>query len=198
MAIQMGQFRLILASSSPRRRELLSQLGVSFLVQGADIDESVQPGEPPARYVERLAREKAAAVAARSPGALVLAADTTVVRDDEILGKPQDVADAERMLTSLAGRAHEVLTGIAVDGPARASRVVRTEVRFRSLSREEIAWYARSGEPLDKAGAYALQGAAGAFITGIQGSPSNVVGLPLAETVELLRQAGLRLPWEGV
>lgn len=197
MAISMGQMRLVLASSSPRRRELLSQLGLSFQVQGADIDEAVRPGEAPALYVERLAREKAAAVAARSPGALVLAADTTVVLGEELLGKPRDVADAERMLGALSGRAHEVFTGIALGGPASLGRVVRTEVTFRVLSREEIAWYARSGEPLDKAGAYAIQGKAGAFITRIQGSPSSVVGLPLAETVELLKQAGFPLPWEG-
>ncbi|HLL51928.1 MAG TPA: Maf family protein [Myxococcaceae bacterium] len=188
--------RLVLASSSPRRRELLSSLGLTFEVKGADIDEAVRPGESPPAYVERLAREKAAAVAAKYPGAAVLAADTSVVLEEEILGKPKDVADAERMLAALSGRGHSVLTGIAVAGPLERSRVIGTEVRFRPLSPEEIAWYARTGEPLDKAGAYAIQGIAGAFISEIRGSPSNVVGLPLWETVELLQRAGVRMPWE--
>jgi septum formation protein len=188
--------RLVLASSSPRRRELLSSLGISFEVKGADIDESVRPEESPPAYVERLAREKAAAVAARFPGALVLAADTSVVLDEQILGKPTDVADAERMLAALSGRGHSVLTGVAVAGPLERSRVIGTEVRFRQLAAREIAWYARTGEPMDKAGAYAIQGIAGAFISEIRGSPTNVVGLPLWETVELLQQAGFPLPWE--
>jgi len=189
--------RLILASNSPRRRGFLQQLGLSFEVQAADLDESVRSGEVPTAYVERLAREKAQAVAGKAPGALVLGADTTVVAGEAILGKPVDASDAERMLASLSGREHDVFTGVAVAGPVVLSQVVRTRVRFRAVSAQEIAWYVRTGEPLDKAGAYAIQGIAGAFVTAIEGSPSSVVGLPLAETVELLRRAGYPLPWEA-
>jgi len=196
MVIPRGQMRLILASNSPRRRGFLQQLGLSFEVQAADLDESVQPGESPVAYVERLARQKAQAVAAKAAGTVVLGADTTVVVGEAILGKPADAADAARMLAALSGRAHEVLTGVAVVGPVTLSQVVKTRVYFRAVSAQEIDWYVRTGEPLDKAGAYAIQGLAGAFVTEIEGSPSSVVGLPLAETVELLRRVGYPLPWE--
>jgi septum formation protein len=176
---------LVLASGSPRRAQLLGHLGVAFEVRPADLDESVLPGEEARAYVERLARAKAAAVA--GGGELVIAADTTVEVDGTILGKPVDRADAARMLRLLSGRTHRVHTGVAV---ADRSIIVTTEVRFVDLTEGEIAWYVGSGEPLDKAGAYAIQGAGGAFVAAIDGSASNVVGLPLAELVDLLRAAG--------
>ena len=184
---------LILASASPRRRELLTHLGIAFSVSPADLDESLIPGEHASAYVERLARAKA------SGQGLILAADTSVVIDDEVLGKPgTDLTLGSTMLRRLSGRAHQVMTGIAVSSAAGvSSRVVISEVHFRKLSEPEIAWYVSTQEGADKAGGYALQGRAGAFITSIVGSPSNVIGLPLAETVELLRAAGLRLPMDG-
>ncbi|HSD19461.1 MAG TPA: Maf family protein [Anaeromyxobacter sp.] len=190
--------RLVLASQSPRRRELLAQLGVPHEVRPASTDESVLPGEPARDYVLRVAREKARAVG----GELVLAADTAVVLRGEVLGKPRDAEDARRMLAALSGTAHEVLTGVCVrrdsgEGAVELDAVVSTAVRFAPLGAAEIAWYVGTGEPLDKAGAYAIQGAGGAFVLGVEGSVSNVVGLPLAETAELLRRAGLTLPWDA-
>jgi septum formation protein len=189
--------RLVLASQSPRRRELLAQLGVALEVRPADADESVLPGEPARDYVLRVAREKARAV----DGEVVLAADTAVVLRGDVLGKPADAGDARRMLAMLSGTRHEVLTGVCVRRNAAAlgvelDAVVSTTVRFRGLTTAEIDWYVATGEPLDKAGAYALQGAGGAFVLSVEGSVSNVVGLPLAETAELLRRAGFVLPWE--
>lgn len=178
----------VLASGSPRRKQLLAQLGLTFTVRPADLDEAVRPGEAPAAYVERLARAKAAAV----EGAIVLAADTTVAVGAEILGKPGDAADARRMLGLLSGREHSVFTGIATKSHAR---VVQTRVWFRRLSAAEIDWYVASPEPYDKAGGYAVQGLAAAFIERLDGSPTNVIGLPLPETLELLATAGLHLPW---
>jgi septum formation protein len=184
--------RFVLASGSPRRRELLAQLGLLFDVEPAHLDETPKPLEEPAAYVLRLAGEKAAAVAQRHPHRIVLAADTTVALGKEILGKPRDGAEAAQMLTQLSGRTHEVFTGISAAG---RSRVVRTAVRFRALSPAEIAWYVGTGEPLDKAGAYAVQGRAGAFVEALDGSPTNVIGLPLPETLALLTEAGLTLPF---
>jgi septum formation protein len=187
--------RLVLASQSPRRRELLAQLGVALEVRPAHADESQAPGEAPRAYVLRVARDKARAV----PGDLVLAADTAVVLGDEILGKPADAADARRMLAALSGTVHEVLTAVVVRRAAPAlelDAVVATRVRFASLSPAQLDWYVATGEPLDKAGAYAIQGAGGAFVLEVEGSVSNVVGLPLAETAALLGRAGFPLPWE--
>jgi septum formation protein len=189
--------QLVLASQSPRRRERLAGLGIPLLVRPADADESVLAGEHPSAYVARVAREKARAV----PGEVVLGADTAVVLDDIILGKPRDAADAARMLRSLSGARHEVLTAVCVrrNGPGLAlehEALVATEVRFRPLEEEEVAWYVASGEPLDKAGAYALQGLGGAFVEAVSGSVSGVVGLPLAETLALLSAAGFPMPWE--
>lgn len=188
--------RLVLASQSPRRRELLGQLGLALEVRPAHADESVAPGEPPRDYVLRVARDKARAV----PGELVLAADTAVVLGGEVLGKPEGEEDARRMLRALSGTDHEVLTAVVVRRTAPAlelDAVVATRVRFAPLSAREIDWYVGTGEPLDKAGAYAIQGAGGAFVLAVEGSVSNVVGLPLAETAALLRRAGLALPWEA-
>ena len=188
---------LVLASASPRRRDLLAQLGLAFEVAAADIDETPRAAEPPHLYVLRVAREKAQAVAAARPGAWVLAADTTVVLDGDILGKPRDAAEAHATLARLSGRTHEVLTGVALAGPAgaEASEVVRTQVTFRAASSAELAWYVATGEPLDKAGSYAVQGKGGFLVQALQGSPTNVIGLPLGETLALLARAGLSLPW---
>ncbi|RKH40057.1 Maf family protein [Corallococcus sicarius] len=188
---------LVLASASPRRKDLLAQLGLRFTVAAADIDETPMAGEIARNYVHRLAVEKARAVAARHPDAWVLAADTTVALGSDLLGKPRDAQEARAMLGQLSGQTHEVFTGIAVAGRAQASQVVRTQVTFRALSREEIAWYADTGEPLDKAGAYAIQGKGGFLVASIEGSPTNVIGLPLGETLALLAQAGVPLPWRA-
>lgn len=190
--------RLVLASQSPRRRELLAGLGIEIEVRPANADEAVLPGESAPDYVLRVAREKARAV----PGAIVLGADTAVVLRGEVLGKPSDPADARRMLRSLSGSVHEVLTGVCVRRnepapPREESEVVATSVRFAPMSDSELDWYVATGEPLDKAGAYAIQGAGGTFVLGVEGSVSNVIGLPLAETAALLRRAGLPLPWDG-
>jgi septum formation protein len=189
--------RLVLASQSPRRRELLEQLGIPLEVRPANTDESALTGEAPRAYVARVAREKARAVA----GGVVLAADTAVVLGDVVLGKPRDPEDARRMLRALSGTTHEVLTAVCVrtggPEPAEHERVVATEVAFAPLSAAEVDWYVATGEPLDKAGAYAIQGAGSAFVLSVRGSVSNVVGLPLAETAALLRRAGLALPWDG-
>jgi septum formation protein len=189
--------RLVLASQSPRRRELLAQLGLAVDVRPAHADESTLPGEAPRGYVLRVAREKARAV----PGDLVLAADTAVVLGTEVLGKPTGADDARRMLRALSGTVHEVLTAVCVRRAAPAAveldAVVATKVRFARLSPAAIEWYVATGEPLDKAGAYAIQGAGGAFVLSVEGSVSNVVGLPLAETADLLARAGLPLPWSG-
>lgn len=168
----------------------MGHLGVPFEVRPADVDETLRAGEKARAYVERLAREKAAAVTAD----VVLAADTSVVLDEVVLGKPgHDPELGADMLRRLSGRAHEVVTGLAVSSARGVeSRVVAATVHFRALSDEEIEWYVASGEGADKAGGYALQGRAGAFITSVEGSPSNVIGLPLTDTVELLRNAGLR------
>lgn len=188
---------LILASGSPRRREFLEQTGVPFVVRPAAIDETPRPDEAPADYVRRLARTKATAVPA--DGAVVLAADTVVACDGHLLGKPRDDADAADMLRQLADRDHTVLTGIAVHDPARAAvddHVEQTRVRFSPLSDHDIAWYVATGEPHDKAGAYAIQGHAALFIESITGNYSNVVGLPLPATRRLLARAGVDLAGE--
>lgn len=189
---------LYLASGSPRRRELLTQIGVPFTAISADIDETPLIDESPAAYVERLARGKAEAgraVLAVSESGIpicVLGADTAVVLDGQILGKPVDEADAVAMLMALSDREHEVLTAIAVlDGQRCESRVVRSLVRFRPISREEAAAYWASGEPLDKAGGYGIQGLGAVFVAGLNGSYSAVVGLPVCETAELLGHFGI-------
>jgi septum formation protein len=180
---------IVLASASPRRAELLRAAGLDFEVQPADVDEAVHAGEAPREYVLRLAVDKANAVLQLRRGSIVLAADTTVVVDDEILAKPQDAGDARRMLRLLSGRVHEVMTGVAVARSAGIdARVAVTTVEFAPLADEEIAWYVASGEPLDKAGAYGIQGLASRFVTRIEGSYSNVVGLPVALVYEMLRR----------
>ena len=190
---------LHLASASPRRRELLQQIGVPHRLVSAPIDESVLPGELPVAYVERLARAKAAAGLAVLGGedACVLGADTAVVLDGRILGKPADRAEGLAMLAALSGRSHKVLTAVAVCDHGRcAARVVSSRVHFRTLSTAEREAYWASGEPQDKAGGYAIQGLAAIFVERLEGSYSAVVGLPLAETAELL--GGFGIPcWQG-
>jgi septum formation protein len=188
--------RLILASASPRRSELLARAGVRFEVVPADIDESRRPGEAPASYAARLAQAKAAAVHTAHAAAWVLAGDTVVVDGEDVLFKPTDGADAARMLERLGGRRHTVLTATCLVGPGgeRAERLVATWVRFRALERAEIDSYVASGEWQGKAGGYAAQGRAAAFVAAIDGSYTNVVGLPLAETLEDLRDFGVARP----
>ncbi len=176
---------LVLASGSPRRSELLRAAGIDFTVRVADVDEKVLPNELPRDYVVRLSREKAQAVAA--DGEIVLGADTTVVVLNEIIGKPVDAKDAERMLRLLSGKWHEVLTGVSlVNDGKTTSDVAVTRVKFAKLSDEEIGWYVASGEPMDKAGAYGIQGHASRFIERIEGSYSNVVGLPVQMVYRML------------
>ena len=184
-----------LASGSPRRRELLQQIGVSFRVVGAAVDESVLPGEGSAAYVGRLAEAKACSGWESSrdvPQVPVLAADTAVVLDGKILGKPTDRQDAEGILLQLSGRTHEVLTAVALrTASGLESRISRSEVTFRGISAAEAQLYWDTGEPRDKAGAYAIQGRAAVFIADLRGSFSGVMGLPLFETAELLSAAGV-------
>jgi nucleoside triphosphate pyrophosphatase len=181
-----------LASASSRRRALLAQIGVAHVVAGADIDEAVWPGEPAADYVLRMARAKALAVRAQHAALPVLAADTTVVIDAAICGKPQDEAAGVAMLERLSGRVHQVLTAVALAaGGTVTARLSSSEVRFRPLSRAECLAYWRSGEPRDKAGGYAVQGYAAVFIEHLAGSYSGVMGLPLFETAQLLSAAGV-------
>ena len=175
------QATLILASRSPRRAELLIAAGFAFELVAADVDETPRAGEAPDAYVERLAVEKARAVHALRPDARVLGADTTVTIDGEILGKPVDEADAVRMLRLLRGRTHDVHTGVALVSSAGVqSAVDTTRVWFDAMTDEDISWYVGTGEPVDRAGAYAIQGFASRFIPRIEGSYSNVVGLPVA------------------
>lgn len=181
---------LLLASGSPRRRELLTQAGLRFDVLPADIDETLRSGETPTDYVQRLALEKAQAIYALHQKAVVLGADTTVVLDGEVLGKPIDLADAERMLRSLAGRAHQVHTGIAVvSSSVQKVHLETTTVFFDAIAEADLQHYLASGDSLDKAGAYGIQGYAARWISRIEGDFFNVVGLPVAATVRLLKDA---------
>ncbi|HMA12695.1 MAG TPA: Maf family protein [Steroidobacteraceae bacterium] len=188
---------LVLASASPRRRELLTQIGVPHEVLAVDIDESARPGEAPAGLALRLAREKAIAGRAGAAGLRpVLGADTIVVLEGEVFGKPRDAADARRMLMALSGRTHQVMSAVALALPGTAGAVHDalsvTEVEMRPMTQAEIDAYWASGEPAGKAGAYAIQGLGAVFIRHIRGSYSGVMGLPLYETASLLQAAGLR------
>jgi septum formation protein len=199
---------LILASSSPRRQELLQEIGVPFQVHAANINEDQRPGEAPMAYALRLAREKAQAVLAQYPQSYVLGADTIVVLRGEVLGKPIDHADAARMLRLLSGRAHEVTTAVSLISPSAVSpstvapltvapgtlaetRASTTKVYFREIAEAEIQQYVAGGEPMDKAGAYAIQGGASRWTDRIEGEFSNVVGLPLSLVTEMLKITGL-------
>lgn len=188
---------LCLASVSPRRHELLTQIGVPHAVTGAHIDEAVRPDEGAREYVTRMAREKALAVRKKGETLPVLAADTTVVLDDVIFGKPTGRSDGLAMLRALSGRAHDVLTAVALAVGEDVSVIVSTsEVRFRLLTLEECEAYWETGEPRDKAGGYAIQGRGAVFVEWLSGSYSGVMGLPLFETAELLRAAGVPC-WHG-
>jgi len=186
--------KLVLASSSPRRAEVLADAGFTFEVVAARVDESRRTGEQAEAYVRRLAEAKARAVAGGvSPPAIVIAADTVVVMDGEVLGKPASAEDAGRMLRSLSGRTHQVLTGLAVlkiPGGAAWVEIETTQVTFAPLAEAEIEAYVTSGEPLDKAGAYAIQGRGGRFVARVEGCYFNVVGLPLARLYRILREMG--------
>jgi septum formation protein len=206
--MSVSEQRIYLASRSPRRRELLKQIGVAFELlllredwrRGVDVDETPLPEESPGAYVLRIAREKALTaqrqlVQRGLPQRPVLAADTTVVFDGEIIGKPEDAEHAVRILGALSGREHQVLTAVAVAQRERIeTQISVSSVWLRELSEAEIRRYVASGEPLDKAGAYAIQGRAGAFVTRIAGSYSGIMGLPLAETVELLQKFNVPVP----
>jgi septum formation protein len=186
--------RFILASASPRRRELLASIGLDFEVMPSDIPEVRGEGEAPEEYVARLSREKASALATTHPSRWVIAADTTVLLGDELLEKPRDFDDARRMLATIAGRTHIVYTGVTLQNVEQShhdTRVAESEVRMLPLSARDVDWYVATGEPLDKAGSYAVQGIGAMFIESIHGSYSNVVGLPLALLFQMLRKAGV-------
>ena len=188
--------KLVLASSSPRRAEILTSLGIPFEVEPADVDETALPGEEPEGTAARLASAKAGAVAARRPEAWVLAADTLVVLDETVLGKPADDAEATRMLALLSDREHRVVTAVCLRKGADTgtTHVEWSRVRFAPLCPEEIVWYVATGEPRDKAGAYAVQGLGARFIEGIEGSFTNVMGLPARAVYRLLRETEERSP----
>ena len=186
----------MLASASPRRKELLGFTGLDFETWTSDVDETPRVGEAPAEFCQRLSLEKARAGCQEHPGALIIAADTIVVLENQILGKPIDAEQAKTYLHSLSGRTHAVMTGYTIidtPGGRRITRVVSTAVCFKPMTKAEIDWYVASGEPMDKAGAYAIQGSGGLFIERIDGSHSNVVGLPLAEIYSDLKSLGLTL-----
>ncbi|MDI1293681.1 MAG: Maf family protein [Methylobacter sp.] len=184
--------QIILASASPRRQELLDQIKVTYRVHPVDLDETPLPDETPVDYVQRLAAEKSAACTAQLGDSLpVLAADTAVVLGDLIMGKPKDRDDAVAMLRQLSGKMHRVYSAISLRGREHGQAISITEVTFRPLTESEIAAYWQSGEPLDKAGSYAIQGRGGVFVESLSGSFSGVVGLPLFETAELLSKQGI-------
>lgn len=186
--------QILLASASPRRQELLKQIGVTFEVLPVDLDETPHEGELPFSYVHRIAAEKSAVALERNGAKLpVLAADTAVILDGRIMGKPKDKSDCLAMLTCLSGRRHQVFSAISLRGSDHWQAVSVTEVTFRTLSEREISLYWDSGEPADKAGAYAIQGLGSVFVKSITGSFSGVVGLPLFETAELLAKQGIKI-----
>lgn len=188
-----GPLEVILASQSPRRRDLLDLIGITHVVRPADIDESILPDEAPIPHCERLARSKAATLAVRSPDAVVIAADTIVVLDGEILGKPADVGEARATLARLSGRTHTVHTAMAVAlGGETVSAVESVQVTFRPLTADEIAAYVATGEPMDKAGAYGIQGFGATIVERIDGDYFSVMGLGLRRLVALLAELGLR------
>lgn len=185
--------KIVLASQSPRRRELLGQMGLTFTIQKPNIDEEAYNGLPPQELVKTLSREKALHIARdEDPDTVVIGSDTVVVLDGVILGKPADEADAARMLSALSGRSHEVCTGVTVvQGDRVLSHAEVTEVSFRPLTAEEINAYIRTGEPMDKAGAYGIQGLAALFVEGIRGDYANVVGLPVHRLGRMLAEFGV-------
>ena len=189
----MSECRVVLASASPRRRQLLELIGIAHEVRPANIDESMRPRENPRRHAERLAREKASAIAKRDPDLIIIAADTIVVVNRKVLGKPKDADDAARMLAMLSGREHLVTTAVAVSrGKKLRSAVEEVRVRFRRLRDDEIEAYIATGEPMDKAGAYGIQGYGATIVERIEGDYFAVMGLPIVRLVGLLRDVGIR------
>lgn len=189
--------RVILASQSPRRRQLLTMIGIAHTVVPPDIDETYPAGEQPAAHAERLAREKAAAIALRCPDTVVIGADTIVVIDSRVLGKPRDIEDAARMLRELSGRTHVVHTGVAVSrGGRMVSDVASVAVTFRALTHADITAYVATGEPMDKAGAYGVQGYGSTIVDHIDGDYFAVMGLALNTLVRLLQRVGIRYDFE--
>jgi septum formation protein len=185
--------RVVLASASPRRRDLLNLIGIAHEVQPANIDETMRPREAPRRYAERLAREKASAIATRDPDLITIGADTVVVINRKVLGKPADADDAARMLRRLSGREHTVITAVAVSrGRKLRSAIEEVRVKFRRLRDDEIAAYIAMGEPMDKAGAYGIQGYGATIVERIEGDYFAVMGLPLVRLVGLMRDVGVR------
>ena len=185
---------IILASKSPRRKELLSMLGLNFTVQTADIDETMDPSQTPAHEVAAVSARKAAKIAQQHPDDIVVAADTIVVIDGKILGKPKDEEDAARMLRLLSGRTHTVYTGLSVSrGGARQTEVVATEVTFRNLTDAEIRAYIKTGEPMDKAGSYGIQGYGSMFVSRLNGDYFCVMGLPVCTLAGMLRELGVQV-----
>ena len=189
----MSECRVVLASASPRRRQLLDLIGIAHEVRPADIDESLRPRETPRRHAERLAREKASAIARRDPDLITIAADTIVVVNRKVLGKPRDTDDAARMIALLSGREHVVTTAVAVSrGKKLRSAVEEVRVKFRRLRDDEIEAYIATGEPMDKAGAYGIQGYGATIVERIEGDYFAVMGLPIVRLVGLLRDVGVR------
>jgi len=189
----MSNVRVILASASPRRRQLLNLIGIAHEVRPANIDETVRPRETPRRHAERLAREKASAIAARDPDLITIGADTVVVINRKVLGKPRDEAEAIHMLTQLSGREHTVITAVAVArGRKLRSAIEEVQVKFRRLREDEIEGYVATGEPMDKAGAYGIQGYGATIVERIEGDYFAVMGLPLARLTGLIRDLGVK------
>jgi septum formation protein len=189
----MSECRVVLASSSPRRRELLTLIGISHEVRPANIDETMRPREAPRRHAERLAREKASAFATRDPDRITIGADTVVVINRKVLGKPADAADAARMLRMLSGREHTVITAVAVSrGKKLRSAVEEVRVKVRRITEDEIDAYIATGEPMDKAGAYGIQGYGATIVERIEGDYFAVMGLPLVRLVGLMKDVGVR------
>jgi septum formation protein len=184
--------KVVLASSSPRRRELLNLIGIAHEVRPANLDESMRPRETPRRHAERLARDKASAVAMRDPDLITIAADTIVVINRKVLGKPVDKEDAARMLAMLSGREHTVITAVAVSrGKKLRSAIEEVKVKFRRLREEEIEAYIATGEPMDKAGAYGIQGFGATIVERVEGDYFAVMGLPLVRLIGLMREVGV-------
>jgi len=195
----MSECRVVLASSSPRRRELLTLIGISHEVRPANIDETMRPREAPRRHAERLAREKATAIATRDPDRITIGADTVVVINRKVLGKPADAADAARMLRMLSGREHTVITAVAVSrGKKLRSAVEEVRVKFRRISEDEIDAYIATGEPMDKAGAYGIQGYGATIVERIEGDYFAVMGLPLVRLVGLMKDVGVKYRFGGI
>lgn len=195
----MSSCKVVLASASPRRRELLNLIGIAHEVRPANLDESMRPREAPRRHAERLARDKASAIAMRDPDLITIAADTIVVINRKVLGKPSDEEDAARMLGMLSGREHTVITAVAVSrGKKLRSAIEEVKVKFRRLSDDEIGAYIATGEPMDKAGAYGIQGYGATIVERVEGDYFAVMGLPLVRLIGLMRDVGVKYQFGSI